>query len=357
MVVDVGAPARWTVRRSALVVVAAVLWLATLGVLLVGVALIAGHSSFWSVNAGIGLVLLVILLRPRLGRAPRRKASVARSAAPQLWRLVDRVCAALDARAPDRIVLDLGYNASVARTGVRGTITLRLGGRLWVAAEPEQRVALLAHEFGHLVNRDPARMLFVQPVLQTFGRLAALAGAHNTLRGIWRANLSRLSVIGALVESVQWVVGRVFAAVHLGLRALVLPEHLRAEYLADVLAAETAGTSAAVGLLDRVRLSSEIQNFLFHAATDRRPEQWGPGVYALVAMRTRPGIASDADRLTLWATHPPAVRRTELLTALPWREPAIVVDADDAAALDRELSSWLEALREELLGMREFVER
>jgi hypothetical protein len=46
-----------------------------------------------------------------------------------------------------------------------------------------------------------------------------------------------------------------------------------------------------------------------------------------------------------------------LLTARPWREPVITLDPDAVAALDRELTSWRDALREELLGMREFVAR
>lgn len=360
MMRDPRAPSRWTRSRIALVTISALLVLAELAGLGYAIFLIATHPSFLSVVGAIALLVLILLVRPRLGRPPRRADCVIPSAAPTLFGLVARVCAAIDAPPPDRIVLDRAYNASVSRQGLRGIVTLRLGARIWLALTPEQRVALLAHEMGHLVNGDPGRGLLVQPVLTTFFRLATLTGARNRLRSIWWFNISRLNIVGLGVEVAQWVVSRVFVLVHLAIRRIALPDRLRAEYRADVLAADVAGRDAALGVLDRLVLDDQVIPLITHLAGHHAPEEWGRDVGGLVERRSAalPLLRQDTARAaSLWDSHPPSGRRAELLLALPATQPSVLLDATETATLNWELSRWSSAFRSELVGLREVVER
>jgi Zn-dependent protease with chaperone function len=121
------------------------------------------------------LISLGILLGPRLGRLkPLLEAGylVERKHAPTLHRLIDRLAADLDAPRPDLVVLDFSWNAGAARIGLRQTRVLVLGVRILLALTPQQVVALVGHELGHLKYEDNRRNLLLQPAGTVFGRLA-----------------------------------------------------------------------------------------------------------------------------------------------------------------------------------------
>ena len=133
-----------------------------------------------------------------------------------------------------------------------------------------------------------------------------------------------------------------------------------AEYLADGMCAEVAGTDAAVSLFDKLMLHEPINQLVYQSAAHRRPEQWRASVDAYVAGRAgdlERLRAQDTHRTSLWHTHPPSGRRAQLLLAWPRHQPTVTLTPDDAAALDRDLSGWFAAVHRHVLGTREFHDR
>jgi len=129
------------------------------------------------------------------------------------------------------------------------------------------RVALLAHELGHLVNRDPSRGLLVEPALNAFRRFAPATGAERTLASVFDPDGGgNRGIAQPLFKLVLWVISRPFLLIHIGLLALGFRDHQRAEYRADAVAARVAGIEALTVLLDRLALSDSIVTTIGYGA-------------------------------------------------------------------------------------------
>ncbi|MFR9793955.1 M48 family metallopeptidase [Streptomyces sp. MB22_4] len=238
-------------RRDASAVTATVLALAVHGVT---VALAVG--GVWCVVAGwggvgvvAGLVLLVLAwaLAPRVRRLPEDGPVLFRADAPELFALVDEVAGAVGTRGVHAIAVDKSINACVSTYGVRGRRLLVLGMPLWEVLTPGERIALLGHELAHYANGDARNGLVVGTAVRT------LSLWHDTLRPLPHPSALEMAVNALYVVPRLLVRGVLVVLVRLTSRAGV-----RAEYLADRLAARTASTQAAVGLMDRLLITGSL---------------------------------------------------------------------------------------------------
>lgn len=321
-----------------------------------GVVLI-GHGGS-AVVGGALLILIAVMLRPRLGRLPKRGRRLRRADYPALYSLVDRVAQAAGTCAPDVIAVDFRYNASTWRAGLRQRRVLSLGMPLWLVLEPQQRVALVAHEVGHQVNGDPVRGLLVQPAMRTFGVLAEYTNVSR--RSFDRVMYGR-GGSGQGVQLLLMAVMKVFSSVclliHTGLTALGLRDHQRAEYLADGIAVDVAGTAAVVGLADRLILLPQIANIVGHNAETKFVSQWLGMAEHLHESRAQqlPILRQLTARHTsLWSQHPPTGLRARMAEAWPASEGRVAVTPEESAAVDRELLDWYRAAHAQILGTRSF---
>jgi heat shock protein HtpX len=294
----------WTRAHRWLVFISAFLLLGIACALLLGAWLIGRHSTLASTATGVSLVGLALFLRPRFGRRPRRSRRITTSHFPALLTLIEKVAEEVGAAPPDYVTLDFGYNASVERVGLRGRTVLRIGMLMWVTIDPQARVALLAHELGHTVNGDPNRGLVIQPAMATFGRLADLTGAYRTLGDIFNPDRMR-RLLGLLAQVALWFISRPFLLIHLALAAVGLRDHQRAEYLADSIAADVAGTAAAVRLSDQLLYSDTAMKIVGYGAETERPMTWHASIAGY--------ISRDAAHLAHWRQF--SRRRTSALSA------------------------------------------
>lgn len=167
----------------------------------------------WPVGVRLMASVALLALAAQLLPAPLRVPVAARIPQDQgieLRRLVDQVAAAVGTRSPDAIVVDLSLNAGVARFGWRQQALLVIGAPLWAMLPPEARLSVLAHEFGHLVNKDPMRSVLTLPA-RTFGaRAVAATGGRKPWRralegadsAAWQgAGLAGLVVHGTMAVS------------------------------------------------------------------------------------------------------------------------------------------------------------
>ncbi|MEV4429182.1 M48 family metallopeptidase [Streptomyces sp. NPDC049602] len=330
----------------------------------VTVALLAG--GLWLVFAGRGalpvvgalMIGLAVVLRPRFGRLPKdggRRALLRRTDAPRLFALLDDVAGTVGTTGVRAVVIDADANASVRTYGIRQHRVLHIGLGLWEILSPQERIALLGHEFGHYAHGDTRRSVLVGAAFQSLGT--------------WRYTLAPVPAQGLaqdfanlLTALPRLLVDGVLAL----LEHLTLRESQRAEYLADSTAARAAGTEAAAGLMDRLLVSGSVAGELRRetvAARTRiggaaRREDPSEGLWERLAAYAAAVPEHEYERLRrvaerrghqVDATHPPTHLRHRRLTRGAPGGAVLVLDAARAAEVDGELAAVRRSVARELL--------
>ncbi|MEV4759335.1 M48 family metalloprotease [Micromonospora sp. NPDC049559] len=317
--------------------------------LLVGVVLVAAFGvwlvvhDFPSLTIPFGLAALglAVVLRPRFGRLDESAYVLDRDQTPSLFDLVDEVARAIGAPAPDVVAVNDDFNAYATSIGLRRARVLCIGLPLWGALPAQERVALLGHELAHFVNGDVRRLLLTQPAFTMLGTAADLVRPVSTFA------LPQSALMGwageLLAEIVQRVLARLLFTVHVVLVAVGLRDAQRAEYLADELAAEAAGSAAAVNLLDTLLIGETMEMVVRRdARAGHGPDQWrrsseqartsaGPILPALRQLSLR-------DQASLFATHPPPGLRARMIQERTAQGPAVALDQARLERIDSELA-------------------
>ncbi|GLW31461.1 hypothetical protein Areg01_44010 [Actinoplanes regularis] len=339
--------------RIATVAVSALL-LAAVGALLVTGIWLLTYDFFNLVNLiGALLVVIAVFLRPRLGRLSRltdQATQLDRATAPTLFTVVERVAGAVGAPMPDVILLSAERNAFTATVGLGRRRVICLGAPLWSVLDPQERIALLGHQFGRFVNGDIRRGLVTQAAETTLGQVSQLLRPAGSGGG----SGPLLSLIAEWVVSIlSRLVARVFLLLHLLLLWISRRDSQRAEYLADELAARAAGSAAMIRLLDQFLLNDAIDTVV------RREARAGNGAAAwrTAAHEARAGLAADMTayrqlsrrtEASLFAAHPPLGMRADLIEARAAQPAAVVSTEPEQARIDEELAAHYERARREL---------
>jgi heat shock protein HtpX len=335
----------WTRARIALVAISAALLAFDLVLAGLSVELIFGSDNFLVVFLGILLGLIAFELRPRVPRYRPPPGEVTRADAPALFALLDRVSVEIGAPVPVLVTMTSDHNAACGRSGLRRRPFLEIGLPLWAALTPQSKLALLGHEFGHLVNNDPRSSLLIQPALTTFGQLAYLLDPRRMFRG------AMPRAIGAVV---LWPISRVFWLLHLSAHSLAAVDSQCAEYLADRRSVELAGTSAGAELTDVLLLDDAIVTAVRRAArTSANPTDWraasnlasfgdneaDPNCEPSAQGRRAREQRSIRRESLLTATHPPSGLRARMLRTWPVYPPRMTLSQAEADCVDAELTS------------------
>jgi heat shock protein HtpX len=336
---------RWSVAGVTMSAAATLLFLVTLGILALGVWVSMYDFPSVLLLPGVLLIMIAIELRPRFGRLDRTLWTVNRAEAPVLFGLLDRTAEAAGARPLQVVQVDTVFTASITVVGIRRRRVLVLGLPLWAALPPQQRVAVLGHEFGHFRGGDPRRGLLVQPAYRTLGTLAHL------FRPYGRHELG--GPVGSLVNLVLGVLSGLVLAGQIALTAIGQREAQRAEYLADEIAARVTGSVAIIGALKTVLLKDVLVPSLARVA---RAGESGPAWLA-AAEHSRAAMAADLparsqlsvrDEASLFADHPPTGLRIRMLEARSAYAAKAVLTEAEAARIDEELKPFYERCRRDL---------
>jgi Zn-dependent protease with chaperone function len=325
-----------------------------------GVLLIVKHTYVVNVIAGFVLLLLAWAVHPRFGKRP--KSLVARSQAPHLYALADAVAGQLKARRVEAIRIGPQFQASISSVGWRRRRYLSLGLPLLVVLEPQERVAVVAHELAHEVNGDPLRGVFIGSAAQTLVEWYKLlrpsqlprqrAGRYSRTGGYTGARrFAGFSMVGEMVaHGLMGAVAAVVLSIHRLLLHLIWRDSQRAEYLADELSARVAGSAAAVSALQKTPLALTYREVVQSAGHTQSGER---SIFAkfrdLCMDPASPSISnarvmSSQGTFRLDATHPPTSYRIEFLLG---RSPdaAMTLTLGESAAIDREVEVF-EAARQ-----------
>jgi Zn-dependent protease with chaperone function len=253
-----------------------------------------------------------------------------------LYQLTDAVARELGAEPASVIIINGDFNAAHARIGLRRRPVLWLGLPLWDILRNSERVALLAHEFAHQVNGDPAHGLVVGSAIRT------LADWHRLLHPRFRWKRTRslfdfAELIGsAFGVAVMRAIGSGVGAVLRLELSLNLRSSQEAEYFADQLAARVASASAAVSLTERLHLAKPCTQAIQFAAR-RGKDPWAAGREFVATLPPR-----ELERLrridalhgtAIDASHPPTTLRVALLVQNTAADVRVTLSDDSAAAI------------------------
>jgi Zn-dependent protease with chaperone function len=336
---------RLTPARVAAYAIAGVVHILNLGLVaaLALVTLYALHHP-WAFVVVLFLLALAVVLRPRPGKPPT-KGIVARADAPTIYALCDEIATALGTKPIHALVIDARFNAQWSVLGWRRRRTLTLGLPLLAMLPPQPRVALIAHELAHARNGDSTLGFFVGSALNSLADWYGMLGPQE--EGIATTGLEPLANL------FLWVLSRpIWWLLQLELQ-LVLRDSQRAEYLADLLAADVAGADAVVELHERLLLetaffavvqqasheSSESLLAEARSALDRVPER----------ERDRRRRVARLETVSLGDTHPPTGSRIDLVRRRGRDEPRVVGDEERSAAIDAELQTKRESVETRLV--------
>ena len=303
-------------------VLAGVVLLGYLGLILVGVWLLervwqAGavhHNPIETFFNGLTASLcwlFVWLGRPRFQAGPEQMITAQQ--APELYRLLTELAAAMHAPVPQRVRLDGQVNASVRHEGWSPRFTLTLGLPLMFALSPQERLGLIAHELAHGVNGDPLRGRWIGAALQVLHTLRfAFYPDHwrgpdvmSVLTNLWRLALA------LPIEGLIWL-----------FYALIGEDNQRAEYRADLLAAQMAGSEAMHSLLDKLHFADLLEVALQKQRSNpERPHAFlelrhiWDNLRPETQARCRASVSEE--RLRLDSSHPPTADRISVITQHP----------------------------------------
>jgi Zn-dependent protease with chaperone function len=312
-------------------------------ILLVGVGIwfLIARPSVTLVVVGVLLLAIAVVLRPHIERLPAHTPLFDRPAAPELFAMVDDIARTVGTRSVNRIGVDGDFNASVSVYGIRGRRLLMIGMPLWVVLSPDERVALLGHELGHLVNGDLRHGALVWSAAESLRSWSYL------LRPSGRGN--------------DWLVG-IFAylpwkAVQ-GIRTLLYRLTFRAaqrgEYLADRFSASAGGAEAASSLLDKIFLESVVSGTIdrerslgqvgprTHGNRDERVDALWQRIVETVnsvpeSEIARRRLAGEKRGHAVDSSHPPTHLRRAILLLAQAGSPEVVIDAAREGRIEAEL--------------------
>jgi Zn-dependent protease with chaperone function len=334
---------RWTTGKAAAYGIAAVVNVLPFALLTAGVWLIV--SNFPQLGALVwgGVLLLgAWVFRPRINRMP--ETLLPRETAPRLYAFVDSVAAANGAPKVHALVLNAEFNATFQKAGYLYRPIVTIGLPLWSVLEPQERVALLSHEFAHGMNGDSLAHGFIGDAIGTLAGLSATFAPDPQ------------DIYSALFSPLLVPVSGFFRWLAILMILLLWQRSQEAEFLADYAASRVGGSEAAQSMLQKLPLGGYLRQVLepISFSMDWQKHNFFPAFKTFVA-NLPPLELERMRRLTergdfsKETTHPPDWARARFLERHP-SEPAYRADASEVTAIDAELSRFEPRLTGSLLN-------
>lgn len=314
----------------------------TIACLVGGVFLIwFGWLNFWMITGGLLLIAIAFVTRPRIPKLP--DDLIPRSELPELYNLIDKVCAQLGHRPIKGLRINHDFNASYAVAGWGQHSVITIGLPLFSVLRPNEKVALLGHEIGHGVNGDISRGMFIGSAINSLDTWYGLVmpdsvfSSESGMPGIIMAPMNLLLMgLGGIIYSTTYL-----------MLLLLFRRMQRAEYLADDLAAEVAGTEAELGSEQKLYFGSTywfaMQRVALGASSLNFIEEFQLQMQSIPAHEVeRIQRVANMENSRLDATHPPTPLRFQFIASRPYRQPKIILSEKEESAIDNELQPYYE---------------
>lgn len=260
-----------------------------------------GYPNVGSLVFGALFLAAGLYLMPRRVRCPDNVSR--RADMPQTFALLDDICLQLDAPKYTALLIDESFNASVTTIGKERLITI--GAPLWEVATNAEKLAVLGHETGHMVNNDPGRRWLISKALDSLRQWDAAFGDGG---GNVAAELV-LAPLNLITEMLTRLIVK-----------MIFIESQRAEYLADFMGARVSGPHNMMSLLELITLlplADERLNTMFGAGSLRGRDMLAELARAVTQapheVREKRLLEMREQKHSVDRTHPPSVYRIAFL--------------------------------------------
>lgn len=336
-------------------------WLAGAGLV------IFSGGKFFLIISGLLLLSFGYLISPERSRTFPQQEIVPRAQLPQLYALIDQAADLLDAPRIDGLILTTEFNASVAEYGWRRRKVLFLGLTYWELLSPQERLGLLGHELGHLVNGDPLRKRLPMMALDILIRTGKAICPESMLpRDMY---YGRLVIIeqAAIISSAQFLmipfnwllfaIAQGFWGIAHGLMALLWAGSQRAEYRADLLGMQLSGLEAAISELEKMAAADLIRDEVRQQLV-RRSKDAAETLFEQLCKRWNVLPVLERERRLrllrrenhrLDATHPATAHRMDMLRLQSQHVRQLQISGRDWTALAHELAPFRKKIASQLL--------
>jgi heat shock protein HtpX len=292
---------------------ATLIHLVSISTLFLGVYLITFYNSnYLLIAGGLGLLGVSWLARPRAPKLEKNEQLIPRAEFPNLFSAADQLADAMKVPRIDGIVINEEFNASVAQIGWGRRNIIKIGYPLFSVLGPEEQMAILAHEFGHIKNGDLSRSLYIGSALFTiqtwYELLEPVPLDERENMGIAELPVYYLMVIISQIPYFLF-----FLLVH-----LLYDDSQKGEYLADDRAAKTVGYQHLITAMEKFEYAETFNSKVRDAAISRT----GMNVFNAMEEQLLTMPLREKERLSrcaqlessrLDATHPPTAYRVKML--------------------------------------------
>jgi len=246
-----------------------------------------------------GMLVAQFYFSDRMVLAATGARLVTRHQAPELHRIIDRLCQMSDIPRPEVAVMDTDMPNAFAtgRNPRHAVVTVTRG--LLRRLEPDEIEAVLGHELSHVKNRDVA----VMTIASFFATVASVLVQQFLWFGMWggmggdrrRGNSGNAAILVWLVAIVVWALS------YLLIRALSRYRELAADRGSAIITGQPSKLASAL-----IKISQDVSRI---PDRDLRQTDAAAAFFIIPALR-RDSLAA------LMATHPPLKVRLARLEAL-----------------------------------------
>ncbi|MEQ7052400.1 M48 family metallopeptidase [Paenibacillus alvei] len=304
------------------------------------------NSLLLTMLAIVPFLLFIGLMLPsrwRLSGQPLRREEY-----PGLYRLADDIAAAVQAPPIDEIRMTNSYNAYFTKFGWRRAKIIGIGVPLFSALSLSEKIAILAHETAHHAHKDVTRSWFIVSARRIMASWYDFVYPYCEEGEV-------LSPISTPFRYAQQLLANLIFILYYGLGITVWDESQRAEYLADRVAGEIAGTDAACSALSKSHFApvfwltaEQIARYRFNSdlfGEFRQKMEHVPASEQKRIQRIRDSITVQLD-----STHPPTPYRLQSLQHHQVLTPRYVLDSNLKNQLEEEFARLEEISQRYLLN-------
>ncbi|QQE76341.1 M48 family metalloprotease [Brevibacillus composti] len=193
------------------------------------------------------LILLISWLsRPRPNRLSKQVMSLAAASHPQIHKIFNHIAKEMGIDQPIQYALSPNFEAYITEIGWRRTPVVVIGYPLFFACTAEEMTALVAHELAHCRNRDIRRSGWVAHACRILINWSDMLNPdkHENESGLLHL------ITNGIMRILFWIpYSLLYLLIH-----LFWNQSQRAEYEADRIAAQLAGSDAMISMLQTVHL-------------------------------------------------------------------------------------------------------
>jgi heat shock protein HtpX len=346
---------RISFSKSLAFMAATIVHLISISLFLVGLyLLIFQNDHFMFIAAGLILIGIAWLARPRVPKLDKDEHLISRQEFPFLFKAVDQLADAMHVKRIDGIIIDDEFNASVAQVGWRRRKIIKIGFPLFSIMEPEEQLAILAHEFGHISNGDLTRSFYIGTALYT------LQTWYELLNPVPIDEYDSMGFFEIPVYYFMAFLALIPYSIFLLLVHLLFDDSQKGEYLADERAAKAVGYKYLISSMEKFQYADTFYLKIRELAVRKNTMNLFHAVHEQIKImpdREKERLSRLAQHETskLDSTHPPTAYRIKLLENLKAAPSALAVGKGTLAMMQKELETQQTRIQEEVIENYRYV--